>query len=354
MQARELGTTRPGDGRYAELIQVAARRSPLTTVRATVAYATQSGVAEFCDLMKGVEGWRTARKQWLVGIDYCRSDPLALRHLGTLGQSQVRIYDGRYVVNRSGCVPRVSFHPKLYVFGSENEREIVVGSGNLSHTGLMQGVEAAAVIGLSGGNEKSLVEKWFRELWKGSVPLDGVAESYAAAYGAVGNRREPVPLEEDEVPESATYHLSGPELRRLRVCTHLWIDAGRLHENRGRGRPGNQLMMKRNSRVFFGFPARDVERDTSIGHVAVSYGGEVREDCSLRFSNNSMDVLTLPIPGRGGPEKYDRELLRFKQIGVRRFELAVGTAGDVRKWRRRSEAIGGAFEMTSGRPWGVY
>ena len=149
MQARELGTTRPGDGRYAELIQVAARRSPLTTVRATVAYATQSGVAEFCDLMKGVEGWRTARKQWLVGIDYCRSDPLALRHLGTLGQSQVRIYDGRYVVNRSGCVPRVSFHPKLYVFGSENEREIVVGSGNLSHTGLMQGVEAAAVIGLS-------------------------------------------------------------------------------------------------------------------------------------------------------------------------------------------------------------
>lgn len=354
MQARELGATRAGDDRYAKLIEVAARRAPVTTLQAAVAYATQSGVAELCELMKGVDGWTTARKQWLVGIDYCRSDPLALDHLRELDRSQVRIYDGQYVVGRQGCAPRVSYHPKLYMFGGEKGREIIVGSGNLSHTGLRQGIEAGALIGCSGQDEVAAVDEWFGDLWGASVSLDAIAESYARSYRAISHRRNPVPLEEDEVPESATYHLSARELRRLRVCRHFWIDAGKLHHNRGRGRPGNQLMMKRNSRVYFGFPARDVQRDTWIGSIAISYNGEVREDCSLRFSNNSMDVLTLPIPGRGGPLKYDQELLRFRRIGVRFFELVVGAGSDGRKWRSQSERIEAAFEMASGRPWGVY
>ena len=56
MQARELRTTRAGDDGYAKLIDVAARRAPLTKLQAAVAYATQSGVAELCELMKGVDG----------------------------------------------------------------------------------------------------------------------------------------------------------------------------------------------------------------------------------------------------------------------------------------------------------
>ena len=356
MRARELRTTRFRDGRYADLVRTAARRSPFTTVHAAVAYATQSGVAEFCDVMRDVEGWRTARKEWLIGVDYCRSDPVALRHLQDLGESEVRIYDGQYVVGRRGCSPRVSFHPKLYLFRGETGIEAVVGSGNLSLTGLRRGVEAGALVGCRRVEEMEPVLEWFGELWTASSPLDQVAQGYATAYGAMENRREPAPLEEDVVPESAGggQQLSGAQLRKLRVCTHLWINAGRLHQNRGPGRPGNQLMLKRNSRVFFGFPADDLEPDTAIGHVAIYYGGRERGDCSLRFSNNSMDVLTLPIPGDGGPVTYNGEILCFKRTGVRRFELVVGAARGVQRWRRSSEQIGGAFRMASGRTWGVY
>ena len=356
MRARELRATRSGDGRYADLVRAAAGRSPLTTVHAAVAYATQSGVAELCDVMGDVDGWRTARKEWLVGVDYCRSDPVALRHLQDLGDSEVRIYDGEYVVGRKGCSPRVSFHPKLYVFRGEGGLEAVVGSGNLSLTGLRRGVEAGVLVGCRRAEQMEPVLEWFGELWEASSSLNEIVQGYATAYGAMENRREPVPLEEDEVPESAggRQQLSGAQLRRLRVCTCFWVDAGRLHENRGPGRPGNQLMLKRNSRVFFGFPARDLETDTAIGHVSISYEGRERRDCSLRFSNNSMDVLTLPIPGDGGPVAYDREVLGFRRTGVRRFELVVGAGQDVPGWRRRSEHIGGSFRMASGRAWGVY
>ena len=356
MRARELRGTGPGDGRYADLLGAAARRAPLRSVHAAIAYATQSGVAELCAAMVNIEGWGTAHKQWLVGVDYCRSDPGALGHLQELERAEVRVYDGEYVVGRRGCSPRVSFHPKLYLFRGETETEAVVGSGNLSRTGLLLGVEAGAGIGLGRATDRDPVVAWFGELWRGASGLDGVAERYARTYGATENRRMPTPVDEDEVPESAGggRQLNGAQLRMLRVCPNLWIHAGRLHKNRGPRQAGNQLMLKRNSRVFFGFAARDLVPDSAIGHVSVTYDGRERRDCSLRFSNNAMDVLTLPIPGNGGPVAYDEEVLRFRRTGVRRFELVVGGNGDSQGWRRNSERSDGAFLMGSGRAWGVY
>ena len=320
-----------------------------------VAYATQSGVAELCDIMKDVDGWDTVPKRWLVGVDHCRSDPPALRHLQDLGESQLRIHDGRYIVDRKGCSPRTSFHPKLYMFHSKNGTEAVVGSGNLSYTGLRRGVEAGAVIGCGPAGQMRSVLNWFGELWAAATPLDQIVEKYAAAYGMLENRREPAPLDEDEVPGDSTGrgNLLGAELRRLRVCEHLWIHAVR-NRNRGPARPGNQLMMKRNSRVFFGFAAQDLERDRLIGHVAILHDGRERTNCSLRFSNNAMDVLTLPIPGSEGPVSYDDEVLCFRRIGIRRFELVVGTSQDARRWKQQSDRVGGSFRLKSGRTWGVY
>ena len=320
-----------------------------------MAYATQSGVAELCNAMGDVEGWGSAGKRWLVGIDHCRSDPVALMGLQRLGESEVRIHDGQYVVGRLGCVPRASFHPKLYIFHGRVGVEAVVGSGNLSCTGLTRGVEAGVLVGCERAELDSVLE-WFNGLWAASTPLDEVVERYTAACDATENRRAPAPVEEDEVPENATggRHLSAVQLRKLRVCRHLWIHAGRLHKNRGPGRPGNQLMMKRNSRVFFGFPAADLDPDTLVGRAAITYGGRELDDCSLRFSNNSMDVLTLPVPGDGGPPAYDEQVLCFRRTGVRCFELSVGSTGDGEKWRRRSERVSSAFRMTSGRAWGVY
>ena len=113
-------------------------------------------------------------------------------------------------------------------------------------------------------------------------------------------------------------------------------------------------MLKRNSRVFFGFPAHDLQIDSAIGSVAIEYGGQPRPDCSIRFSNNSMDVLTLPIPKTEGPPKYDQETLCFEQTGVRQFRLVMAKKGDVSKWKRQAKVVGGYFKMKSGREWGVF
>ena len=355
MDVRELRTTESSDGKYVELIQTAARRMPLIGMDVAVAYATQGGVAELFDIMQGVQGWDSARKRWLVGVDHCRSDPLALSHLEASEVSEVRLHDGYYVAGRKGCVPRTSFHPKLYMFHSEGATELVMGSGNLSYTGLRHGVEAGVAIGRGLVGEMRSTSAWFEGMWSAATPLGQVAEKYAAAYRTVENRSVPAPLDEDEVPEGATAqgNLTARELRRLRVCEHLWIRAVR-NRNRGPSRPGNQLIMKRNSRVFFGFPAKDLSRDTLIGRVGIRFGGREVEGLSLRFSNNSMEILTLPIPGRQGPESYDNEVLRFRRVGVRRFELVVGAARDAVRWRQRSSSIGGLFRMKSGREWGVY
>lgn len=357
MQVQKLLATESGDRQYGDLLRDACTAVAPRQVRAALAYATQSGVAELCDALDGLAGWGAAQKQWLVGVDYCRSDPLALAHLEGLPHSAVRVHDGRFVVGRPGCNPRISYHPKLYLLTGDTVTATIVGSGNLSRTGLRFGVEAAASLrSREDAAELASVTSWYGRMWTAATPLPRIAAAYAGRYGAAENRRQPAPVEDDAAPESAGTRgqLTPEQLRQLRVCEHLWIEAGNLHANRGPGRPGNQLMLKRNTRVFFGFQARELQCDTLVGEVAIRFGNHDRPDCSLRFSNNSMDVLTLPIPGEGGPAEYDQEVLLFRRVGVRRFVLQVGTAADAASWRRRSDQIGGTHSMSSGRSWGVF
>ena len=351
MTVQLLGTT-AGNGEYLDLIQATCQRIKPERICAAVAYATHSGVAELGDVLSRLPRWRKTKKQWLVGIDHCRSDPLALEHLRTLPKSSVRIFDGEFVSARNGCVPRHSFHPKAYLLIGSSKSAAVVGSGNLSRTGLRFGIEAAAAV----HNDTAIsdLRKWFRSQWRSATPLDSIEEPYRARYDSRENRRHPQASEDDVVPESATRRaqLNPHQLRKLRVCRHLWIEAGNVTRNRGPKLPGNQLMMKRNSRVFFGFAAKDLARDSAIGEVAIEWQGQRHAGRTLRFSNNSMDVLTLPVPEEG--EAYDRKTLHFEQVGVRTFELKIGSRTDARRWKQCSRVIDGILPMKGERQWGVY
>ena len=356
MKIRELLATHANDGRYVDLIRSACEETNPERICAAVAYATHGGVAELDAALQGLPGWKKASKRWLVGIDYCRSDPAALAHLAGLPRSKVRVFDGEFVSGRTGCVPRYSYHPKTWLLIGPRQSAVVVGSGNLSYTGLLRGIEAAASVSGSKTGAIKDMRSWFSGQWAGATPFADIEERYREEHDTRGNRRHPPISEDDVVPESASRsgQLSPGDLRKLRVCRHLWIEAGNVTRNRGQNLPGNQLMMKRNSRVFFGFPAVDLERDSSIGTVAIRFDEYLRPDCTLRFSNNSMDVLTLPVPGQGGPEAYDRETLHFEQTGIREFKLTIGRPAEVKKWRQRSASIEGEFSMKSGRRWGVY
>ena len=91
-----------------------------------------------------------------------------------------------------------------------------------------------------------------------------------------------------------------------------------------------------------------------IGDVYITYNGGAMKDYSLTYSDNKMDKLVLPIPGSDGPASYDNLILMFRAIKPRHFELSVHKAKKVGSFRKKSEAVDGAFKMKSGREWGVF
>jgi hypothetical protein len=366
--------TQPSDPQpYSNLVSWAFSEGAHDTFNAAIAYATLSGAKYLIARMTATDAarWNGATKRWLIGIDWCRTDPAALELLAGLPLSKVRIFDGKRVVERDRCVPHVPFHPKMFLLRGTNVRAAVVGSGNLSRNGLSVGYEVGQLLFMrapvpvpeqSAHAAIQRLQNRFNQWWRGATTLGAVASPYADAYAEA--IAQPAPLDDDAVdavPGAAHVEAKLPippdRLLKLRTASHLWIQAGNLHKNRGPGKPGNQLMMSPMTRVFFGFMPTQVPRDTMIGHVTIRYGHEERDDRSLRFSNNSMDVLTLPVPGDGGPDFYDGETLLFVRdasVTPSRFVLRIAKAGDAARWQKRSDRYDATFKMTSGRRWGLF
>ena len=349
-----------------DVLAEATQQQEFRRLRAAVAYATQSGIR----LIRDAGACQAAHltSEWLVSLDWCRSEPAALEALESSRRSTVRIPSGAQVVNSPRCTPRIPFHPKGFLFLGPTDRLLVSGSANLSRNGLLLGHELDTVIEVR--NAETSAEKeawkalgrtntWFRELWQDSTAYSQIANQYRTAHA--GSIKEPVPTS-DDVTDSEEHRprtrFSGDDLLRLRSAQHLWIEAGNVTQNRGRGIPGNQIMMRAMTRVFFGLEARDVSRDTHLMTLAISYQGHISRDRTLRYSNNSMDVLTVPVPGSPtGPPSYDNLTLVLRKAshnGALIYELRIATPAEIISLRRYSDQVGGRFVMSSGRQFGVY
>lgn len=358
--------------RYVALIAEALDLAEFTEVRAAFAYATTAGVDDFLSAYRELcgEAWAGIRKQWLIGIDWCRTEPYALDRLSGIMSSEVRIPFGREVVKRRGCTPAVPFHPKVVILKGEAALAAIAGSGNMSRSGLTRGHEFGSVVLVktpTGRGEEAIwndlkgLMNWFGQLWRSASPIRAVRAKYGQAYESAESLKLATPTDDDaantetvKVSPQRRRSLDPRRLRQLRAAHSLWIEAGNLHKNRGKDKPGNQLMMSPMTRVFFGFPASDLAPDTRVGEIAIRFARHTRTDCSLRFSNNSMDVLTLPVPGAGGPLAYDRKTLLFRRQADGRFMLTLAGRADKADWRRRSATKEASYKMTSGRRWGVF
>ena len=367
-----LSVSAPGEPLYIELFKLIGGQKNVTDLNAAVAYATLNGAEALHKHMNVADrkAWERYHKRWLVAIDWCRSEPIALEFLQSLPNSEVRIFNGRNVVRRPNCTPARSFHPKAFMFSGQSVVAFVFGSGNLSWNGLRRGVEVGGTVIATGPPEVAASDTWqicqeakrkLEGLWRGADKLGDVLDDYRKVYKKREELGRPAITDDDEAPTERVLQgrraISTVLLRQLRACNNLWIEAGNLHKNRGPDKPGNQLMMSPMTRVFFGFLAEDLSRDSYIGDVRIRYDSRKRDDCSLRFSNNSMDVLTLPVPGSEGPDAYDNKVLLFSEtfdsVG-RVFDLSVGTSSSVAKWREQSNRIDATVSMSSGRRWGVF
>lgn len=329
------------------------------------AYITSGGVYDLLSRINATLGnaWGGVEKRWVTSFDYCRTEPVALDALLTLPGSSVRVHDAQFVLANGG-MPKAPFHPKAFLFRNQEQDYALAGSGNLSRSGLSKGVEAGLMIAVKRVNpveptsaaSVNALRTWYSAIWNSAAPLSGpLLTRYSRLFDSVDNLKSPTVTEDDLASgETASSALSSKDLQKLRVCRNFWIEAGNITKNRGPKLPGNQLMMKRLSRVFFGFNPNSVPENTLIGTVEMSFGGGAIAQYSLTYSDNKMDKLNLPTPGGVGPASYDNQHLLFRQRAPQMFSLTLGTGADVATWFKKSKAIDGAFKMSSGREWGVF
>lgn len=153
----------------------------LSSLIAGFAYVTNSGVKVLKNAISepNVSGrWSEIDVRFIVGIDWFRSDPSALAALEEIGV-EVRVHDGKAVVQRAAAIPVLPFHPKMTVGIGRDVAGMLVGSGNLSRNGLGQGVEAGSISLVSkptSSAERIMMRSvesasaWLNSLWLDATP----------------------------------------------------------------------------------------------------------------------------------------------------------------------------------------
>ena len=339
--------------------------------RAGVAYATLNGCSILVNDLKHISVWQKSYKRWLISIDYGRTEPEALKYLAKIAYADVRIPSGLKVVGTGGFLPSRPFHPKAYAVddvanGDKSVFGVFLGSGNLTASGLLTGSECGA---LSYWSEPNAAEKktilqaykemsWFDVVWESADPVSKVIGAYEKAW----KKSKPPIVEEDEdvvdLYVGAQNHVVEGEFAvTLASAKSFWIEVKELYKNRGQNEAGNQVDTPRGTRVFFGFPPTAVPRDTVLGQVVLQNKGFEPVECSVRFANNQMDKVNLPVPGSDGPDTYDSSILLFQRSGVTskgasKFSLLVGDKSHLKQWKAQSLSET-ERTMQSGRRYGV-
>lgn len=358
-------------GRTLEGITCLIRMQKYTQFRAAVAYATLSGCKILAQRARTSSIWKRCEKRWLISIDFGRTEPAALEFLAELPGAEVRIPDGAQLVTRSGFLPFISFHPKTYSVddfsdGKGRTLGIFLGSGNLTASGLLTGSESGVLsqwMNPSRSQWKAMKSayaqmSWFDHAWQSADPLADIISKYKKYW------RKSKPPFSEENPNDADlyiggtgYVVAGSEALGLVSARALWVEVGTLYKNRGPDKPGNQVDLQRGSRVFFGFSPKPVPRNTVLGQILLRSEGYNEVRCSVRYGNNQMDKVNLPVPGTDGPSSYDNSILLFERTGLgarglRSFRVLVGNEAELKRWKKKS-ASATDLTMRSGRRYGL-
>ncbi len=356
------------------LTRAASAADDYTLVDVAVAYASTAGVRLLEDRLTNPR-WDRASKRFLVSIDFGITQPQALDRIAQLSNSEVRIPNASQVLASPSLLPRATFHAKAFIFRGASWSEScasVMGSANLTASALATGSEI--VVGQSWSSRPSRSERrqlqtlrdtiaWFDDAWATSVPWCDIRDAYRDAYRGKPRPRKPP---EERTPAVRQYlkPTAGPDVSssltiQLANARHLWIDAGAIPKNRGPKKPGNQLDTPRGTRVFFGFESTRVPKNHNFGKVQmrVRRPGTQFVERSVRFGNNEMDKINLPIPEQNGLDSYDHSYLLFTRLAsdyeaADRFEL---DATDERAIRDLKSAAVNSIDLTiaSGRRYGL-
>lgn len=313
-------------------------------------------------LHKANSSWNSASKRWIISIDGGITEPKALRFLLGLRKTEVLVPDAEAILARN-LKPIHRFHPKtlLLEIGHADLEPvgILVGSANMTCNGLCFGHEHAMAVQLrsaAGSGVPAMVLDGVDALDKVIECATPIDLSFVDRYEAMRPGRPTLPEEfEDKRSEMILQDnavLPGPKAAALSATAHLWIETTKGWRNRGDDE-GNQIDMQKGTRVFFGFGDVALPKNSPIGSVRILYETHSASR-NLRFGDNSMDKLDLPIPCEEGPPTYKNQTLLFTRETGTSFRLTVGTSDDIASWKGKSKAAGALFSMRGGREYGVF
>lgn len=329
----------------------------------SVAYATEAGVVQLVgELTDRWDGFASAKKLFVVGLDFGLTEPEAIRYLDGLPNAACHLHEARRTLS-SALRPPSRFHPKLFAFGSQaslGQSRVaggIVGSANLTAAALTSNVESYARFCVSAASADG--RRWIGQL----ATVENLARSQARATerliseyeelrprvpAAEADRVEPTPASPRPRADLEAFHR-----RALRAARCLWTQTLKIVENRGAGIPGNQVDLKRGARVFFGSKVPlTVPTNTPLGSIdVIAVSG--REECNLRYGDNGMDKVNLPVPGGAKRPRYDYAYVLWERMPDGTFKLHV--RGDGKAWVKASQAEGTLFKYAGGRRvWGFF
>ena len=249
-------------------------------------------------------------------------------------------------------IPAPPFHPKAYAVdniakGDKSFFGRLFGSGNLTGSGLLTGSECGV---LSYWSEPTSAQRkamfsaydgmsWFEKVWENADPVSEIITKYSNLW----TKSKPPIVEEDEgivdLYVGGPDHVIGGDFAvALASAKAFWIEVTKLYKNLGPHKAGNQVDTPKGTRVFFGFPPTTVPENTVLGPVVLQNDGFGPVECSVRFADNQMDKVNLPIPGADGPDSYDNSILLFQRSGstaggTPKFRILTGDKADLKKWK---------------------
>jgi hypothetical protein len=281
--------------------------------------------------------------------------------------SKIRVPDGQRLL-RQKCRSINRFHPKTFVFdaqeaGTEQPFGVFLGSANLTFSGLHSGTEHGTSILWHppfNTQDKKLLDstiaslEWWNRAWE---EADIVADSFIEKYREIRPQRI---MTEDDNELVKMFSAVGKQLVEIQegigwaTSRCFWIETHELYKNLGATRPGNQVDCRRGTRIFFGFSPIEVPKNTVLGEITVQYEDKKPVGRSIRYGNNQMDKVNLPIPNEEGPPSYDFSVLHFERIGAKRFKLRLARGDEKEQWRRKSKEQGMYYTFVGEREYGFY
>ncbi|MCD0459557.1 phospholipase D family protein [Roseiconus lacunae] len=339
-----------------------------TRLRVAVAYATVGGCKDlFNELNRECSHWGNIEKEWLVSIDFGTTDPNALQFLRDHSKSSIRVPNGQHVLARK-LKPTQCFHPKTYWFQEGDDESglglgVFSGSANLTFSGLRHGTEhGVSTLWVPPHGEVDEKHRtstlaslgWWEPTWDSATE---VTDAFLNQYKTT----RPPKVRTDDDDDVAQQFIDADEVSvepragvAWATARCFWTQTFKIVENLGGGRPGNQVDCVRGARVFFGFSARNVPKNTVLGDIEMRYVGKGQVTTSVRYGNNSMDKVNLPIPDTDGPPEYAQRWLHFERKEDH-FELTVVDSAGAEDWRNRSKEQGMYYKTKGGgREFGFY